>query len=170
MSRTEVQEASAAVLLAAEAWYFAYRGEEEATMDYATARTNLHDAVAARFVAIARQDVKESSVFLRSDASEAEKQAARAAMIARPGWRKFIYELLSHGRKMSDRQIEMIASRNRGHGLLYPTGWVEVPDRKVTHQSLSSARKSLVDAGLVYAMGAEIHEGRRHTLWQARPL
>lgn len=165
MARTEVQEASDAVLAAAdELLVEAERGFYDVGA--------LLLAVRGRRAAIARQDVKEKSVYLRSDATESEKQAARAAMISRPGWRKCIYDLLLTRPLfgLSDREIEEICENRRGQTLDFKLGDVEIPDRRISHQSLSSARKSLVDAGLVYAFGAEIHEGRRHIRWRARPL
>lgn len=166
MARTEVQEANEAVLAAADELLVE---SERGFYDVGA----LLLAIRERRAAIARQDVKEKSVYLRSDATESERQAARAAMVSRPGWRKCIYDLLLNYplSGLSDREIEEFCrGRRRGqlHGLKLAD--VEIPDRRISHQSLSSARKSLVDAGLVYAFGAEIHEGRRHIRWRARPL
>jgi hypothetical protein len=125
--------------------------------------------VLVRRAAIDRQDVEERSVYLRTDASEAEKQAARAAMIARPTVRRFVYwSILSAPgeRGLSDRQLEA-RSRNYPGQLCHG---VHVPPGGWSHQTISSARKSLVDAGLLYAFGAEIVNGRRHTTWRARQI
>jgi len=159
MSRTEVQSAAEAVITAADAWY---ETREDTEQRY------LVNAVYRWRAAVAQQDALDAEVYLRRGAKTVDREAAAAAMIARPGWRKLIYEMISWSTRwnegLSDRRIEVLFGMYPNHGpvdLTHPPG-------KPTHQTISSARKSLVDAGLVYAFGVEIVEGRQHNLWRTR--
>lgn len=166
MARSEVQEASAAVLDAADAFYDAV-----GTDRYVECGDRLAGAIEWRRAAIQRQEVETRDVALRHDASPEERQAAQAAMLARPGWRRCLYDLLLHDRPRSDQGLEDLCSTFRGATFLAGDGTrIEIPDRRVSHQSISSARNSLCEVGLVTQAGAEIRNGRQHKTWRAKPI
>lgn len=178
MARTRVQEAVEAVVEAASA-YDAHLDCNPLSLAFADAHRWFRAAVAEWRAAIAAQDVADPEVYLRDGAHESERQAAAAAMVNRPGLRKLVYEMLLNDERacvaagtpdryvgLSDRKLEVLLNEHAGGRF----GGIDIPDRHYSHQSVSSARKSLVDAGLVYKWGAERVHGRRHIVWRARRL
>lgn len=161
MARTKVQDANEAVLAAADAWF--------ESPDFIGGLDALLDAVKARREAIAAQSLDDPEVYVRNDAHTSEREAAARAMIARPGYRRLVYNIIRVGGPVSDRGIEYVLWSNSQRGVRKMFD-VEFPPQGLPHQTLSSARKSLVDCGLVYADGHEKINGRKHILWRARPL
>jgi hypothetical protein len=157
MARTEVQEANEAVLAAVDDWLASRDPSSAGSGRYVDACGALHLAAEARRKAIARQDVREREVYLRSDASAEEREAAQAAMISRGGWRGLVFHLLAMRGAAADVTLEHWCSGQASNYGLRPEA--------AKHQTISSARKSLVDCGLVRADGAVIINGRRHMLW-----
>lgn len=118
--------------------------------------------------AVARQSVDDPEVYVQNNSRTADREAAQAAILSRGKWRRIVYRMLqlqvdlgATGR--SDRWLEE-AIRSRAIAFRQFEGDPLDP-AKVTHQTISSARKSLVDCGLVRACGGEIVNGRLHTLW-----
>lgn len=167
MSRTEVQVAAENVITRADAWLTTY---QEPTSVIAVAEGRIRLAAAVNFWrdAVRRQDVRDAEVYLRNTPTVVEREAAAAAMISRPGWRQMVYDTLAWetkwGRGSSDRWLELTFRNNTRHG---PVSLRPLPGEP-SHQTISSARKSLVDAGLVWARGVEVVKGRKHTLWWTR--
>jgi len=158
MARSRMTELEEAVLNAADTWRDVESWSD--TVDFHALQA-LMDAVDARRAEIARQDVSAKHVYLRTDAGPAEVAAAQAAMLNRAGWRSLIYDALNRVGPRSDRELEYFAPRLAVQYGLKPEG--------ATHQTISSARNSLVRCRLVAADGFTVIDGRKHTRWRAVP-
>ena len=169
MARTKVQEANEAVLAAGEAWLDSVDqyGSISCLDGAVKSRADLIVALRNRREAIAAQDVEDAEAYLRNEPSTPEREALQRAMLKRRGHRRLIWKILWHyGRPngMSDRALEAWVYGRRGDQQFN----CDIPVDGIPHQTISSARKSLVDAGLVYKAGYETVGNSKHTLWLPR--